>query len=127
MEPRTSEAKEWGRFAENMAMEYLLSKGYVIRETNWRPKNSHLEVDIICQDGDKIVFAEVKARQGYDHDPADAVDDKKIRRLVRAADMYLSAQPYDFSYRFDIVTVSGSYDNPQLDHLPDAFLPPVNC
>lgn len=117
--------KEWGRFAEELALRKMLALGYSVRAANWRPKNTHLEVDIICQEGDTIIFVEVKARQGDDYDPAEAVTDSKINRLVRAAEIFMGSEPEGFSYRFDIVTVTGSYENPVLDHIRDAFLPPV--
>ncbi len=115
----------WGAVAERIAAEYLVGKGYVIRERNWRPKNSHLEIDIITQQEDEMIFVEVKARGNNDIDPADAVDERKIRRLVRAAEIYLSLQPHDFRYRFDIITVSGNEKSYGLDHIQDAFLPPL--
>lgn len=122
---RKSEAREWGRKAEDLACEYLLKQGYVIRERNWSPRGSHLEVDIITQKGSSMVFVEVKARGPEGGDPAEAVDDKKRRRLVRAANTYLEMQEADFEYRFDIITVSGTESDFDLDHLEDAFLPPL--
>lgn len=116
----------WGAVAERIAAEYLVGKGYVIRERNWRPKNSHLEIDIITQQEDEMIFVEVKARGNNDIDPADAVDERKIRRLVRAAEIYLSLQAHDFRYRFDIITVSGDENSYTLDHIPDAFIPPLS-
>lgn len=123
---RDKERKERGAEAEQRAAEHLLLEGYTLRERNWRPGNSHLEVDIIAQTGRTIVFVEVKARADGDTDPADAVDGRKMRRLVRAAAAYLAQQPEDdLEYRFDIITVSGSGPEARLDHIPDAFLPPL--
>lgn len=124
-ETNETDSEKWGKQAETIAADYLIAHGYVIRERNWRPTNSHLEVDIISQSDETLIFIEVKARQNLDFDPADAVDNKKIRRLVRAASIYLSLQPFDFEYRFDIITVSGTPDNFTIDHIPDAFLPPL--
>jgi|InofroStandDraft_1065614.scaffolds.fasta_scaffold12119_2 putative endonuclease len=117
--------ENWGQVAEQLASEYLMAKGYTIRERNWRPKGSHLEVDIITQADNVIVFVEVKARTDEDYDPADAVGRKKISRLVRAANAYLQSLPYGFEYRFDVITVSGTQGSCTLDHLEDAFLPPL--
>lgn len=121
----SADDKDWGQAAEQLASEYLISQGYTIRERNWRPKGTHLEVDIITQADDVIVFVEVKARTCGDVDPAEAVDRKKVMRLVRAADIYLRSLPYDFEYRFDIITVSGTLAGYELDHIKDAFLPPL--
>ena len=45
----SGEPDDWGAQAEAIAADYLTGEGYVVRERNWRPKNSHLEVDIITQ------------------------------------------------------------------------------
>lgn len=125
MKPTDSKDNKFGEFAEQLAAEHLLTQGYTIMERNWRPKNSHLEVDIIAQREDTIVFAEVKARGLDSDDPADAVDEKKQRRLARAAETYLASQPYDFFYRFDIITITGDENEYTLEHYPDAFLGPL--
>ncbi len=121
-----AEHNDWGRQAEKIVMEYFLKNGYIIREQNWRPRSGHVEVDIITQKDNFIIFVEVKARQDSNYDPVDAVTDKKIRKLVRAASSYLSAQEHEFEYRFDIVAVSGTPENFVLEHIEDAFLPPLN-
>lgn len=123
---RNMTSREFGQFAEQMAAEHLMMQGYVIRERNWRPKNSHLEIDIIAQTGDTIVFVEVKARGSDDEDPADAVDLRKQKKLSRAADIYLTSLGEDYFYRFDIITVTGTPAHYELEHLDDAFLPPLS-
>lgn len=111
--------------AEQIASDWLLARGYTIRERNWRPSTGHKEIDIIAQIDDDIVFVEVKARSGEGVDPVDAVDLKKIRNLVNAADRYLSGIEYPVNYRFDIMTLSGSPADYRIDHYPDAFLAPL--
>ncbi len=49
-----------GRKGEDLAAEYLSSKGYRILERNWRW--SRAEADIIAMDGEVLVFVEVKTR-----------------------------------------------------------------
>ena len=125
MKDADNQDNPFGAFAEQLAAEHLLTEGYIIVARNWRPKNSHLEVDIIARQDDTIIFAEVKARGLDSDDPADAVDEKKQRRLARAAERYLACQPYDFFYRFDIITVTGDENEYTLEHFPDAFLGPL--
>lgn len=119
------EAKEWGRKAEEIVRHFLISKGYTIRDFNWRPKTSKSEIDIIAQKDDVLAFVEVKARSDKDMDPADALTADKIRSLVRGANSYLDSQEFDFFYRFDVATVTGNPDDYTLDYLEDAFLPPL--
>lgn len=122
-----AEHNEWGQQAERIASEYLLKNGYIIREQNWRPKNGHVEVDIISQKDNFIIFVEVKARKNSDYDPLDAVTDKKIKKLVRAASAYLNSMEYDFEYRFDVIAVTGKPEDYVLEHIEDAFLPPLSA
>lgn len=119
------EANAWGRQAETIVREYLLTKGYTIRENNWSPRASRSEIDIIAQKDDTLVFVEVKARSDNDIDPADAITPEKIRNVVRGANSYLDIQEFDFFYRFDVATVSGNPEEYELDYLEDAFLPPL--
>lgn len=118
-------AHEWGRCAENIVCEYLITKGYTIRERNWRPKSSKSEIDIIAQKDDIIAFVEVKARQDKNIDPASAVTVDKIKNVVRGANAYLMMQDFEFYYRFDVATVSGTPDEYEMDYMEDAFLPPL--
>lgn len=119
-------SREWGKIAEQIAVDHLVARGYVIRERNWRPSGRHLEVDIVAEKDMRIVFVEVKARSEDGEDPVDAVDLRKQRRLVKAADTYLRAREHDYEYRFDIIAVSGDATDYDVDHLEDAFLPPLS-
>ena len=122
---KKDEAKEWGRKAENIVCEHLISKGYTVRERNWRPKTSKSEIDIIAQKGDIVVFVEVKARTDKDLDPTDAINAEKVKNLVRGANSYLMALERDYYYRFDVAAVNGDSEDYSLDYLEDAFLPPL--
>ncbi|MDE7347619.1 MAG: YraN family protein [Muribaculaceae bacterium] len=118
-------AKEWGRQAENIVCEYLISKGYVVRERNWRPKTSKSEIDLIAQKEDTLIFVEVKARSDRDIDPTEAMTPDKIKNVVRGANSYLLSQDKSYYYRFDVAAVNGNADDYTLDYLEDAFLPPL--
>lgn len=122
---KKDEAREWGRQAENIVYEFLISKGYTVRERNWRPSTSKSEIDLIAQKDDTLVFVEVKARSDKDLDPAEAMTQEKIKNVVRGANSYLRNQDFDFYYRFDVAAVSGNAEDYKLDYLEDAFLPPL--
>ncbi|MDE6017328.1 MAG: YraN family protein [Muribaculaceae bacterium] len=122
---KKTEALRWGKQAENIVCEFLISKGYTVRERNWRPKSSKSEIDLIAQKDDTLIFVEVKARTDKDFDPAEAITVEKIKNVVRGANSYLQAQDFDFYYRFDVASVSGDIDDYKLDYLEDAFLPPL--
>lgn len=122
---KKAKALKWGKQAENIVCEYLISKGYTVRERNWRPATSKSEIDLIAQLDDTLIFVEVKARSDKDLDPAEAMTPEKIKNVVRGANSYLRNQDYDFYYRFDVAAVSGNADNYKLDYIEDAFLPPL--
>lgn len=122
---KKEEAREWGQQAENIVCEYLITKGFTIRERNWRPKTSKSEIDIIAQKDDVVAFVEVKARADRDVDPVEAMTPEKIKNVVRGANAYLSLLEHDYYYRFDVAAVNGNADTYTLDYLEDAFLPPL--
>ncbi|MGM9815780.1 MAG: YraN family protein [Lepagella sp.] len=123
-EEQGRENREWGQDAEQIAAEYLLKEGYTIRERNWRM--GKYEIDLILEKDNTIIFVEVKARRGDNIAPVDAVDLRKQQRTVRAGDTYLRMIPMMYSYRFDIVAITGTPDNYTLEHLEEAFTPQVN-
>ena len=114
---------DFGKFAEDKAMEYYVSKGYAIRERNWRLRR--IEIDIIAQMEDVIVFIEVKARSGRDTSALEAVTFDKIKRMSRGAYIYLKMQHADFEYRYDIVTLTGDFNKYELEVYEDAFISPL--
>lgn len=120
----TKENKDWGAIAEQLAADYLTAAGYAIMERNFRPKPK-LEIDIIAAKDNLVVFVEVKARKNSQEDAVDAVDAKKIRRIVMASDIFLRNIKYPVSARFDIIAISGNADNYELQHLESAFIPPL--
>ena len=120
-------AAEWGKQAETIVCEYLISKGYIVRERNWRASTSKSEIDLIAQKDDTIIFVEVKARSDRDIDPTEALTKEKIKNLVRGANSYLLAQEENFCYRFDVAAVNGTVEDYSLDYLEDAFLPPLRA
>lgn len=117
---------ELGNEGELMARSHLEKEGYIILDSNWRSK--HKEIDIVAKDGNILVIVEVKSRkQDTLTDPEDAVDNKKIRNLVYAAETYVKSHNLDIDIRFDIITIYiDSKGNYSVNHIKDAFWPPVN-
>ena len=56
----TPKSMTLGRRGEWFAARYLEQNGYRILEQNYRV--SHLEIDLICTDGQTLAFCEVKTR-----------------------------------------------------------------
>lgn len=97
-----------------------MDKGFAILHYNWR--SGHKEIDIIAKERDTLVFVEVKSRSSELYGNAEqAVDDKKIRLLLSAAQTYILKYGIDLKYRFDIITVIGVCEPYRIEHIRDAF------
>ena len=115
---------EFGQISEDRAAAYLMARGYTIRDRNWR--RGHKEIDIVAQKNGVLVIVEVKARQDDRFgDPADAVTDDKIRRLVQAAHAYVRYHRISWPVRFDVIAITGEPGNQTVEHIEDAFYPPL--
>lgn len=114
-----------GLRGEQAAVEYLVQHGYTIRHRNWRC--GHKELDIVAQQGNLLVVVEVKTRRNdWFGNPAEAVTHAKIRRIVQSTDAYLRYFQLDWPVRFDIITLLPTKQGFQIDHIPDAFFPPLS-
>lgn len=98
----------------------MLSKGHQILAANWRCGS--LEVDLISQVENIIVFSEVKTRM-YNAmvDPAEGVNRTKQKQIMRAAERYMENQPDHLECRFDIIAVSYKGNSYMVEHLEDAY------
>ena len=113
---------DFGKLGEELAVNYLIGKGYEILERNWR--NIHKEIDIIAKDGTDLVIVEVKTRQTDEYgEPDIAVTKKKQRMLIAAANAYITRNNLDIETRFDIISIVFKDDAPVIEHIEDAFLP----
>ena len=82
------------------------------------------EIDLVMNDGELIVFVEVRFRRNNDYgDPFESITPRKQKRLIRAATHFLSTQPQlqDRSCRFDAVGISQSNGRIKYDWIKDAF------
>lgn len=110
-----------GDLGEDAAARYLAAKGVRVLERNWRFRQ--WELDLICRDGDTIVFVEVKTRgSGALGSPADGLGRKKQARLVKAASQYLSRNGlWDEPCRFDLAAVIDTGTSLDVEHTENAF------
>jgi putative endonuclease len=93
-----------GKFAENRAEALLTLAGLRIVERNWHCRQG--EIDLIAQDGEVLVFVEVRSRKhGAYGSAADSITPAKQRRIVQAARHYLAKLPIMPACRFDVVTL----------------------
>ncbi|WP_294271854.1 YraN family protein [uncultured Chryseobacterium sp.] len=112
---------DFGKKAEDMAVEHLLRSGYKILSRNFRFQKA--EIDIIAEKEDLIIIVEVKARSTDAFMlPQEAVKKSKIRLIVAAADHYLEEYNRNEEVRFDIITVLPDEErNLVIEHIIHAF------
>lgn len=110
-----------GREGEHVAEQFLRKKGYKVVERNYRCAAG--ELDLIVLDRRVVVFVEVKTRSGKGFgSPLEAVEFRKQRRMIRAAQFFLSANKlHQRDARFDVVGISWSGREPVVEHIENAF------
>jgi putative endonuclease len=110
-----------GAKGENLAAEFLQSKGFEIVARNFRHK--HAEIDLIAQRENWLLFIEVKTRTSTSYgQPEDFVDHHKSRNVFEAAEEYIFANDWQGHIRFDIISVKLGYkDVVEIVHFEDAI------
>ena len=121
-----NQAHYLGQTGEEAALNYLKDNGYSIRQQNWRYRR--IELDIIAETPHYLVVVEVKSRRNtLFTDPYKAVNYAKVRRLVNAAHAYVLRYGINKEVRFDIIEVVSTANGFTINHIADAFVPPVEC
>lgn len=110
-----------GPGGEAAAAHYLAANGYEILEYNYHVFGS--EVDLIAVKDETLCFVEVKTRGSDKYGlPEEFVDERKRRRIIRAAKVYSGCKEYeDFYVRFDIISVLYKSDDIEINHITHAF------
>jgi putative endonuclease len=97
---------EIGILGERLGAKYLKSIGFKILMRNFRARGGG-EVDLVCRDGNRLVFVEVKSRTSLRYGrPIEAVKRDKQYLLTRGAMEWLARleRPHVY-YRFDVLEV----------------------
>ena len=96
-----------GQYYEVAAENYLIRCGLTPIERNFVIKGG--ELDLIMQEGNTIVFVEVRYRknQAYGH-AAETVTANKMKTLIKTATVWLSKRGlsvYATDFRFDLIAI----------------------
>ena len=119
-----AEKNETGKQGEAVARRYLEENGYKVLEANWR--FHRFELDIIATNDEELIIVEVKTRSdNYLVAPEQAVDYRKIRRIVAASDAYTRKHNIQLPVRFDILCLIKKGQSFEIEHIEDAFFAPV--
>jgi putative endonuclease len=111
-----------GAVSESVAENYLISKNYTIVKKNFTFGKS-AEIDIIAEDGNMLVFVEVKSvKNDFYGDPLYFVTPQKQHSIRTAARGYLYVNKIESrDCRFDVITITYKNDNPEIQHIVNAF------
>ena len=119
---KMADHNDLGIKGEQLAVQFLKSKGHEILELNYR--YSRAEVDIVSRVGDCVVFTEVKTRGGrYFGNPEEFVDEAKQQKMALAAENFLDEHKLNCELRFDIISIFKNETEEKVKHFQDAFYP----
>ncbi len=106
-----------GESQEQRACEYLQAQGLSLITQNFSCRMG--EIDLIMQQGESLVFVEVRFRRNKDFGGAAAsVTRSKQRKIIRTALFYHQKYAPKTCMRFDVVAIEG--DN-EINWIPSAF------
>ena len=101
-----------GEQAETLASGYLQAQGLRLLEKNYRSRFG--EIDLICQDGEVVVFVEVRLRTNARFGGAGAsISTAKRQKLIATAQTYLSSRRPPPACRFDVVCMQDLHVSPE--------------
>jgi putative endonuclease len=111
-----------GRWAEQTALDYLLSKRLKLLGRNFR--SAFGEIDLIMQDKNIILFIEVRYRSSnHFHTAVESINRKKCERIIATSHQYLSENrsAAQLDCRFDVVALTGPQETPMIEWIKNAF------
>lgn len=86
-------------------------------EKNIRVANSEVDLIVVDEKFDEIVFVEVKYLTKNDYgDGSQAVNQRKLNSMVKIANTYLRKKQFKKAYRFDIISLVGNLNQPRIEH-----------
>ncbi|HMJ06560.1 MAG TPA: YraN family protein [Chthoniobacterales bacterium] len=111
-----------GAYGEKLAARFLRRAGYKILYRNFRGQTGG-EIDIVCREGETLVFVEVKTRSSEDFGrPFEAIKGEQRGRISRGALAWLRLLDNpDIYFRFDVVEVVLTEAEPRIELIQNAF------
>ncbi|MCK9425446.1 MAG: YraN family protein [Ignavibacteriaceae bacterium] len=116
-----SSTKEKGKEGEDLAVSFLVEKGFEIIERNYRYGKG--ELDIIARDKEFLVFVEVKSRESLEYGkPEEAITKRKMSQVRKITEAYLAEKDIrEENIRFDVVAILFLNDEVTINHYENAF------
>jgi len=92
-----------GNLAEERAKMFLYDDGYTIVESNYYSRFG--EIDIIAVKEEVLHFIEVKSAEDFEL-AIQNITPKKLSKLIKTAQIYMSKNSFDGTFVFDAVVVT---------------------
>ena len=97
-----------GHYAEKVASEYLVGKGYTVEHLNW--STPICEIDIVASKNKVLYFIEVKYRSNDSQgEGLDYVTPKKLKQMQFSAQIYVSENDYQGDYELGAIELSSDF------------------
>lgn len=117
-------ARRLGQWGEALIAADLQHRGWTVAATNFRCRMG--ELDIVAENGNYLVFVEVKLRKNNRFGAAcEAVTPSKRRKLLAAAQYYIMSHPTKLQPRFDVAEVYAPQgvhtECPRINYIENAF------
>lgn len=114
--------KKFGDWGEEYAQRFLEGKGYSIIEAKYR--GQYGEIDLVAQEGDFLVFVEVKSRRSRAFGvPEESVTAAKQQKLVQSAQEYVQAKGLEGKeWRIDVVGIEAWGPRPRVRLIRNAVV-----
>ncbi|MEK7992031.1 MAG: YraN family protein [Thiotrichaceae bacterium] len=117
-----SDSHERGRWAEELAYQYLLQQGLDLIQRNYRCRAG--EIDLIMKHQRTLVFIEVRYRaSAHFGTSAESIDSRKQQRIYKTAEHYIQHchDCEQFTCRFDALLISGYPPSSNIEWIKNAF------
>ncbi|MCF6094339.1 YraN family protein [Microaerobacter geothermalis] len=111
--------KKLGALGEELAVQYLLKKGYKIIQRNYRCPLG--ELDIIAKEGKELIFVEVRTKSTLSFGSGlESITYAKRRKLVQLGQYFLSQNfQHHVHYRFDVISIFIPRSNESPEMIPE--------
>lgn len=117
----SKQRKELGFKGEQLVANYLKQRNITICTQNY--SNRYGEIDIIAQNGEALLFVEVKTRNNPDFCTSQLITLSKQKKIIKAARSYIAINKlYNMIYRFDVALVTTNLNELNcIDYIKNAF------
>lgn len=116
------DARQRGKWGEDLALEYLRNKNYSVVSRDWRSRFG--EIDLIVKNSEYLVFAEVKLRKNAQFAQArEYVSKSKQKKITMTAQLWLASHATKLQPRFDVIEIYAPDEAAPVEiiHIENAF------